>query len=161
MASPGDVSALLQNITDAAQVLIGFAEEVKTHAHTTHEESLTEESLSVDELSTSDIEKQQRQLDEDLEEKWEYRYKPENKYTEEEVRDLRAEANMAKQIGSKWQERGPQVLIRVALQHGARNRSDRFQGSGPSEGPQEGVLQAEVWTHRLGDFRMDSAQRTT
>ena len=38
-----------------------------------------------------------RQLDEDLAEKWEYRYKPENKYTEEEVRDLRAEAKIAKQ----------------------------------------------------------------
>ena len=49
----------------------------------------------MEELSTSDIEKHQRQLDEDLEEKWEYRYKPENKYTEDEVRDLRAEATIA------------------------------------------------------------------
>ena len=75
MAAPGGVSALLQNLTDAAQLLIGYAEEVKTHENTNKEESLTEESLSVEELSPSDIEKQQRQLDEDLEEKWEYRYK--------------------------------------------------------------------------------------
>ena len=151
MASPGDVSALMQHLTDAAQVLIGFAEEVKTHEHTKQEDSLTEESLRAEEPSPSDIEKHQRQLDEDLEEKWEYRYKPENKYTEDEVRDLRAEANNTQTHGINWQARAPpQVLIRVALQHGARNRSERVQGSGPREGPQEGVLQSEVWTHRLG-----------
>ena len=42
MASPGDVSALLQNLTDATQAFTSFAEEVKIE-NTEQEESLSEE----------------------------------------------------------------------------------------------------------------------
>ena len=64
------------------------------------EESLSEEAAkeAVEERKMPDRRVLRNKLDEDLEEKWEYRYKPENKYTEEEVRDLRAEANTCKQV---------------------------------------------------------------
>ena len=52
-------------------------------------------------------EMQQKQLEDELEEKWEYRYMPENKYTEEEVRDLRAEAKIAKHRHEMAGKRAP------------------------------------------------------
>ena len=73
------------------------------------EESLSEEAAkeAVEERKMPDRRVLRKKLHEVLEEKWEYRYKPENKYTEEEVRDLRAEARVENRIGMKWQERGP------------------------------------------------------
>ena len=66
------------------------------------EESLSEEAVkeAVEERKMPDRRVLRKKLDADLEEKWEYRYKPENKYTEEEVRELRAEAKIAKKIAT-------------------------------------------------------------
>ena len=73
------------------------------------EESLSEEAAkeAVEERKMPDRRVLRKQHHAVLEEKWEYRYKPENKYTEDEVRELRAEAKIAKTNRVKWQERGP------------------------------------------------------
>ena len=73
------------------------------------EESLSEEAAkeAVEERKMPDRRVLRKKLHGDLEEKWEYRYKPDNKFTEEEVRELRAEANIAKQSREMAGKRAP------------------------------------------------------
>ena len=53
-------------------------------------------------VQDSDEERERR-----AKQKWEFTYQDRNQYTKEDVMDLRAETEVANQMGLKWQQRGP------------------------------------------------------